>query len=97
MEIVNLWWILMLKQVSTISPPLPVEQLGFTTQEPILTTGEALEKYNQVAQKVIRLKLFIDVVLLLGHEVLPSLSELQLIASITSTHYFVIQQSYSLI
>ena len=52
MEIVNLWWILMLKQVSTISPPLPVEQLGFTTQEPILTTGEALEKYNQVAQKV---------------------------------------------
>lgn len=42
----------MLKQVSTISPPLPVEQLGFTTQEPILTTGEALEKYNQVAQKV---------------------------------------------
>lgn len=34
------------------TPPLPTEHIGSTVQEPSLTTGEALEKFSSVAQKV---------------------------------------------
>ncbi|XP_024374833.1 uncharacterized protein [Physcomitrium patens] len=34
------------------TPPLPTEHIGSTVQEPSLTTGEALEKFSSVAQKL---------------------------------------------
>ncbi len=34
------------------SPPLPTDQLGGPLVEPSLTTGEAIDKYQLVAQKV---------------------------------------------
>lgn len=42
----------MLGSTPSSTPPLPADYVGSTAQEPSLTTGEALEKFSVVAQKV---------------------------------------------
>lgn len=42
----------MLGSTPSSTPPLPADYVGSTAQEPSLTTGEALEKFSVVAQKL---------------------------------------------